>query len=110
MVFAGTSLGLMKPVSKSWLQSSVGIVHVSSGGETPSWLYRARESGMLISEVYLRSDKGKRRSESTCDSATACNSSPNLTYFHCPLMFLMKQLGTPYQVRVLLVGSPKTEW
>merc|ERR550525_1745507 len=68
--------------SKSWLQSSVGIVHFSSGGETPNWLYRARESGMLISDVY----------------------------FHCPSMFLMKQLGTPYQVRVLLVGSPNTEW
>merc|ERR1719278_2251721 len=25
-------------------------------------------------------------------------------------MFLMKQLGTPYQVRVLLVGSPNTGW
>ena len=51
----------MYPVSqsKSWLQSSVGIVHFSSGGETPSWLYKARESGMLISEVYLREARVK---------------------------------------------------
>ena len=31
-----------------------------------------------------------------------------LTYFHCPPMFLMKVLGTPYQVAVLLVGGPST--
>ena len=31
-----------------------------------------------------------------------------LTYFHCPPMFLMKVLGTPYQVAVLPVGGPST--
>merc|ERR1719423_169917 len=80
----GTSLGLMYPVSqsKSWLQSSVGTLQVFSGGETPSWLYRDRLSGMLTSEVY----------------------------FHCPSIFLMKLFGTPYQVAVLLVGGPKVGW
>ena len=31
-----------------------------------------------------------------------------LIYFHCPPMFLMKVLVTPYQEAVLPVGGPST--
>ena len=52
----GRRLELMKPVSqsKSWWQSLVGTLHVCIGGSIPNWLNRDRESGMLISEMYLR--------------------------------------------------------
>ena len=39
--------------NRSW-QSAVGMNQFSWGGLTPSWLYRARPSGMLISAVYLK--------------------------------------------------------
>ena len=52
----GRRLGLMWPVcqSKSWWQSSVGTIHVFTGGSIPNWLNRDRVSGILISEMYLR--------------------------------------------------------
>ena len=90
----------MYPVSqsKSWLQSSVGMTQVSSGGVAPIWLYRDKESGILISEVYLHT------------FFQCILSFYRKTYFHCPSKFLIKQFGTPYHVAVLPVGDPKTGW
>jgi len=75
---------LMCPVSQSnscW-QSLVGMFHVCRGGSTPNWLNRESESGMLISEMY----------------------------FQCPSIFLIKELGRPYQVSFFPVGFPNTGW
>ena len=78
----------------------MGTCHVCMGGSIPSWLKRERESGMLISDMYLETD----------DFIVYIFLGNFCTYFQFPLMFLTKELGTPYQVSAFPVGAPNRGW
>merc|ERR1712240_598034 len=55
---------------------------------------------MLISDMYLETD----------DFIVYIFLGNFCTYFQFPLMFLTKELGTPYQVSFLPVGAPNKGW
>ena len=90
----------MCPVSQSnscW-QSLVGMFHVCRGGSTPNWLNRESESGMLISEMYLRNG---------CQTKAPDIVIKNFYLLPMPVNILDKGVGDTVPGELLSSGFPK---